>query len=233
MYSDGGEDTGIFGGAYGFNAGGAYRGFSLDAIYQKERAVVSASAASPTTLAGTVSDNTSWSVQGKYTYDFSGGLKDEAPGPKLTLYGGYEAISFADPSETVAAGSTTVDGYVLSAIASNAYSSDRVLEVIWTGAKYELPSGWSFTGAYYRADQNAYLSKGKTCASATLPTVGIKTNANCAGTYGDGSFVADYQFNKHFDVYAGANYSTLDGGLASGFLNNEQTSVVTGARVRF
>ncbi len=233
MYSDGGEDTGIFGGAYGFNLGGAYRGFSLDAIYQKESAVVSASAASATTLAGVISDNTSWSVQAKYTYEFSGGLKDEAPGPKLTFYGGYENISFADPSETVPASSTTIGGYVLSTIISNDYNSDRILQLFWTGAKYELPSGWSFTGAYYHVDQNAFISKGKTCATATLPTVGIKTNANCAGTYGDGSFVADYQATKHFDVYAGVNYSTLDGGLSSGFLSNEQTSVVTGARVRF
>jgi len=57
--------------------------------------------------------------------------------------------------------------------------------------------------------------------------------ANLAGTVNDGSFVADYQFNKHFDVYAGVNYSVIDGGLASGFLANNNTSVVTGARVKF
>jgi predicted porin len=64
QYSDGGEDTGIFGGAYGFNVGGSYGGFSLDAVYQKEKAVVSASAASATALKATISDNQSWSVQG-------------------------------------------------------------------------------------------------------------------------------------------------------------------------
>jgi predicted porin len=233
MYSDGGPETGIFGGAYGFDLGGAYRSFSLDAIYQHESAVVSASAASATTLAGTISDNTSWSVQGKYTYAFAEGLKDGAGGPKLTFYGGYENISFADPSETVLPGSTTVGGYVLSTITSNAYNTGRVLQLFWTGAKYELPSGWSFTGAYYHVDQNAYVSKGKTCATATLPTTGIRTNSNCAGTYDDGSIVVDYQFTKHFDVYAGVNYSTLDGGLASGFLSDSQTTVSTGVRVRF
>ncbi len=232
-YTDGGPGTGIFGSAYGFNIGGAYRGFSLDAIYQKVNAVVSASAASPTTLAGVISDNTSWSIQGKYTYEFASGLKDEGAGPKLTFYGGYENISFADPSESVPVGSTTVGGYILSSITANDYTTDRILQLFWTGAKYELPSGWNFTGAFYHVDQNAYVSKGKTCATAALPTTGIQINSNCAGSYNDGSFVADYQFNKHFDVYAGVNYSTLDGGLASGYLNDNQTTVATGLRLRF
>jgi len=45
--------------------------------------------------------------------------------------------------------------------------------------------------------------------------------------------VIDYQFNKHLDVYAGVNYSTIDGGLASGYLANNNTSIVTGARLKF
>ena len=45
--------------------------------------------------------------------------------------------------------------------------------------------------------------------------------------------MVDYQFNKHFDVYAGVNYSTIDGGLASGYLANNNTSVVSGVRVKF
>jgi len=45
--------------------------------------------------------------------------------------------------------------------------------------------------------------------------------------------VVDYRFNKHFDVYAGVNYSAIDGGLASGYLANNDTSVVTGARLKF
>ena len=151
----------------------------------------------------------------------------------MTFYGGYENISFADSPETVPVGSTAVGGYILSAITSNAYTTDKVLQLFWTGAKYELPSGWSFTGAYYHVDQNAFVAKGKTCTTATLPATGIKTNANCAGGYDDGSFVVDYQFNKHFDVYAGLNYSTLNGGLASGFLNDNQATVATGLRLRF
>ncbi len=230
MYSDGGAETGIFGQAYGFDVGGAYRGFALDAVYQRENDVVSASAASATTLKAVISDNESWSVQAKYTYDFGGGFKDDAPGAKLTFYGGYESISFANPDTNPSTyiGQATLGGYVISAVTSNPYQTDKVLQLAWTGARYELPSGWSFSGAYYHVEQNAFVG------TVSAPVAGtIQTKANSSGSYNDGSFVVDYRFTKHFDVYTGINYSALDGGLASGYLNDNQTTVVTGMRLSF
>ena len=47
------------------------------------------------------------------------------------------------------------------------------------------------------------------------------------------SFIADYTFNKHFDVYAGVNFGEVTGGQASGFVNDNQTTVMTGARLKF
>ena len=230
MYSDGGPDTGIFGQAYGFDVGGGYRGFAVDAVYQKESDVVSASAASATTLRAVISDNESWSVQGKYTYEFGDGFKDGATAAKLTFYGGYENISFANPDKNPAnfIGQTTVGGYIISAVTLNPYQTDKVLQLAWTGAKVELPSGWSFTGAYYHVEQNAFLGTVSKPAART-----IQTSANASGSYNDGSFVIDYRFNKHFDVYAGVNCSALDGGLSSGYLNNNQTTVATGIRLKF
>jgi predicted porin len=119
-------------------------------------------------------------------------------------------------------------GYLISAVTLNPYNTDKVLQLAWTGAKYELPSGWSITGAYYHIDQQAFSGTVNALAAST-----IQTKANSAGSYNDGSFVVDYQFTKHFDVYAGVNYSALDGGLASGFLNNSQTTVATGIRLKF
>jgi hypothetical protein len=120
---------------------------------------VSASAASATTLRAVISDNESWSVQGKYTYEFGDGFKDGATGAKLIFYGGYENISFANPDKNPAnfIGETTVGGYLISAVTLNPYQTDKVLQLAWTGAKVELPSGWSFTGAYYHVEQNAFL----------------------------------------------------------------------------
>ena len=67
MYSDGGDGTGLYGTGYGFNAGGAYKGFSVDAVYTKENAAVNllsvtndTSASTP--LAAAISDNEAWSV---------------------------------------------------------------------------------------------------------------------------------------------------------------------------
>ena len=230
MYSGGGPDTGIFGQAYGFDLGAGYRGFTVDAIYQNESDVVSSSAASATTLKAVISDNESWSVQGKYTYEFGGGFKDAAAAAKLTFYGGYENISFANPDKNPAniVGQTTVGGYLISAVTLNPYQTDKVLQLAWTGAKLELPSGWSFTGAYYHIEQNSYLGTVNRPAAGT-----IQTAANTSGFYNDGSFVIDYRFNKHFDVYGGINYSALDGGLSAGYLNNSQTTVATGIRLQF
>ena len=42
-YSTGGEGTAMIGGGYGFNAGAAYRGFSIDAVYAIEKSIVSTS----------------------------------------------------------------------------------------------------------------------------------------------------------------------------------------------
>ena len=150
--------------------------------------MVSASAASATTLKAVISDNDSWSVQGKYTYEFGDGFKDGATAAKLTFYGGYENISLANPDRNPAnfIGQTTVGGYLISAVTLNPYQTDRVLQLAWTGAKVELPSGWSFTGAYYHVEQNAFLGTVNKPAAGT-----IQRAANTSGSYNDGSFVID------------------------------------------
>ncbi|MGO9172450.1 MAG: porin [Rhodomicrobium sp.] len=267
MYSDGGPDTGFFGPAYGFDAGGSYRGFSIDAVYQKVTAAVqlaaltqgpatgTQSASNPppgysnTELNGLITDNDSWSVQGKYTFDFGGGLKDGGykddltSGSRLTVFGGFEDIRYYNSSaarDKEYIGQPTIGGYIIGFLPATAtakasslyfYASTRELELEWTGVRYALPSGWSFTAAYYHLDQLAFSSASK----LSSPQAGSPNQqaGYLAGSSNDGSFVVDYQFNKHFDVYAGVNYSTIDGGLASGYLANENTSVVTGARLKF
>ncbi len=49
-----------------------------------------------------------------------------------------------------------------------------------------------------------------------------------------GSFLVDYKFNKHFDVYTGVSYSEIGGGLASGYRQDtEVINVVSGLRLKF
>ena len=285
MYAQGGPETGFFGSAYGGNAGVIYGGFSIDAVYQRVDGGVQLSALtagpakgtqsafeppanySTTALNGLITDSNSWSVQGKYSFEFGGGLKDGGykdgglkdgglkddliAGSKLTLFAGYEEIRYFNSSaarDQEYIGQSAIGGYRIgqllatpasgttSGIAAKAsslyfYGSTRELQIPWAGARYSLASGWSFTAAYYYLDQPAFSSTSK----LSSPQAGSpnQQQAYTAGTVNDGSFVVDYQFNKHFDVYAGVNYSAIDGGLASGYLANNNTSVITGARLKF
>jgi predicted porin len=215
-------------------------------------------------LSATVSDNTGVAVGAKYTFDFggggglkdAGGLKDgnccctgSAEDPwwcgKLTLYFGYQRAEFANPTDLVIPGQTTIGGYVLGIVNNNAYVTDRILETWWAGAKYDLPANWSIIAAYYRLDQNHYLrgtasateqtQTGTACFAAARVAVGTRLTPplQCTGELNMGSFVVDYTFNKYFDIYSGVNYSEITGGLSSGFIHNDSWLFMSGARLRF
>lgn len=249
MYSNGGEDTGMLGTGYGFNVGGSWKGFSLDAVYTKENGAVNLRDAkfdTSSVLLANITNNKSWSVMGKYTYDFGGGFKDEGPGAKLTFFGGYTHIDQTQGDNTPTA--DAAGGYFVYTN-PNYLLSTKQLDYVWTGAKYELPSGLSFTGAYYYEYQNRFNAGPSGVTGITATTSGGSTcplggasKSNCAGNSNTASFVADYAFNKHFDVYGGVAYAAVDGGLASGFPNVptsganatvDTTVVMTGLRLKF
>ena len=89
--------------------------------------------------------------------------------------------------------------------------------------------------------QDDYLTNASagsnTCAHITASNkanaayVGNTTASNCSGDLNQGSLLADYQFNKHFDIYGGVSYSEAGGGLASGFLQSNTAVFVTGTRL--
>ena len=195
IYSAGGPDTGYFGSAYGASAGGAYRPFSIDGVYQRVNAGAQASAdvvsglnvnAAPaaaqyssTLVKAIVTDSESWSVQGKYTFEFGGykdgGNKDDlTAGSRLTVYGGFEDIQYFNSSlarDQEYVGQTIDGGYEIANPtllnsgglkgSFNYYVGTRELQLEWAGARYELPSGWSFSAAYYHLYQPAFSSLSK------------------------------------------------------------------------
>ena len=187
------------------------------------------------TLTGNFQDNTAWTIAGKYVYDFGGDRKGE----KLTLFAGYQHIVTSNPGDpiNINASNTTIGGYELffasNAAANQVFTTDKILQVEWVGAKYELPSGWSFMGAYYHLSQDAFTRLGVICAAGTPPATGVATVSNCAGDTNTASFFVDYAFNKHFDIYVGVTYSDVSGGLASGFLATGSTLFTTGTRLKF
>jgi len=197
MYSAGGDSTALFDGAWGVNAGAAWKGFSIDAVYQTEYSAVSAAplswtACGPFSAAGTpcptnflnatVSDNEQWSVQVKYAFelDNGGGMKDEAAAAdKLTFYGGYSAITYKDPGHPEFSGST-IGGYILTNFNNAAYFTSKDLNLAWAGATYALGTNWIFSAAWYHEDYGNYLtgSATGTCAASTATN-----EANAASTY--------------------------------------------------
>lgn len=230
MFGEGGNATGMFGQGYGANVGASYRGFSVDAVYTKENGAVNLSGANKNTLGATtlpayISDNEAWTAVAKYTLEFGSGFKDDgacggfkdAPCPppsKLTFFGGYTHIDMGNPHSPVYSGDAA-GGYPIAVSATSPdntyFTTHKILQFFWTGAKYELPSGWSFTGAYYHVDQNSFVNDGNVC------TAGGASRLNCSGYYDQGSFLIDYAFNKHLDVYAGITYARVADGLAAGF----------------
>ena len=192
---------------------------SVDVAYVHKKdaiAAASLSAAQVATLplnslAGTVSDNESFSIMGMY--DFGA--------PKL--YAGYEHIEFSNPSAPLAAGTSDIGGYVLSAVNNTAYTIHKTLQVSWAGLKYSFTPRFDVTGAYYRYDQNSY--KGNGCSNRSAP--------QCSGTLNAASLVLDYRLSKRFDVYGGAMWSGVADGLASGYLHTSTIDPMIGARFSF
>lgn len=211
--------------SYGVQVGkdfdaGRYGRFSADAIYTNDKGAVAAGTLSaaqnalyPNTIAATISDDQSFMLLGKYTYD------------KIRLFAGYEYIDFANPSSPLTSGFTSISGIFVAfpAISQTAYYHDEHLQIMWTGARYAFTTSIEGGVAYYHYDQNSY---GKTyCTNTSAGT--------CAGTLDAASFNVDWKFAKKFDVYAGMMYSAVHNGLASGYIHSSNFAPTAGLRFRF
>src|SRR5580658_8783475 len=131
----------------------------------------------------------------------------------VKLYAGYETIRFVNPTVPLPVGSTINVGF----------PNAKDLQVFWTGAKYAVRSDVDLIGAYYHEQQNSFGVVG--CSNASLAT--------CSGQLNAFSLVVDYRFAKRFDAYAGAMYSKVSNGLASGFLHRSTVDPTAGLRFQF
>ncbi len=219
--------------AFEAQLGADYAGLSVDAFFIYVKSAVSASAlsvaqfaelpklgyASSNSVAGTISDNKTGSVQALYSFGASLPLK---------LFAGWEQIRFYDPSVALPGGYNTEGGYVLAFTNNTAYAkSSKTLQVYWTGVKYTFWENFDVTAAYYGYKQNAYATgKEAGCSSATV-------SGACSGNLNAVSLVADYRFTKRFDVFGGAMWSQVTGGLANGYLQTNNTNPTIGVRFSF
>jgi predicted porin len=207
----------IFQGDVGFD----YMGFSMDFLGGKtfdgvSSAILSAAqlsglnaagvSAGKGFVAGTVSDNTYFQVGAKYTI-----------GP-WKLFGGYEHIQLSNPNNPLAAGAFLQGGYILGVPNNTNFSTDRVLQTAWIGARYAITPALDITGAYYHEWQNSFINGPIATSTNATGTCTDARSAGCSGTLDAVSLVVDWRFAKHVDLYAGVMWSQVQGGLASGFL---------------
>jgi predicted porin len=236
-----GSATGSVNTGYQFQIGGDYAGFSIDGYYFKKYDAISiaalsaaqvtaiqtgtCTAAAPATpqcwpisnsVAATISDNQTYSVMLAY----------QPPGAPVRFSGGYERITFDNPSNALPAGTLTIGGYILAVTNNLAYDNEKVLEVYWAGVKWGITPDLDLLAAYYGYNQNAFA----TGASAGCST---KASSGCSGTETVMSLVFDYRFSKRFDVYAGSMYSGVQDGLANGYLFTTNIATTAGLRFRF
>jgi predicted porin len=168
---------------------------------------------SSTSLAGTVSDNTSYALMGKYSFG----------APKV--FAGYEHIRYENPSTPLAAG-FDIASYTVAFVNNNAYINDRNLRIIWAGLRYAASANLDLAAAYYGYRQASYASGAESGCSTAV-------NVGCSGSENVISLSADQHLNQRFDVYAGSMYSRVWDGLSSGYLHTSMIATTLGMRFKF
>jgi predicted porin len=227
-------------GAYQFDVGADYAGFSVDAIYSYAKDVVSLSTyatdplpkgVSQDDLKATLADINGGILAGKYV-----------TGP-FKLFAGYEYARFSPPSDTFPDGIGTLGGYNVlpGAVTTTSYIHNKILQVAWTGATYAIRPDLDITGAYYWAGQNNYSPAGSPasfCAANTKPAIPGAApqgtaNTTCAGQLYAVSGMVDWRPYKRVDVYGGVMFSEASGGIASGYIHSTNIAPTVGLRFTF
>jgi predicted porin len=214
--------------AFQTDVGGEYAGASLDAYYSKENSAITATSlsvaqtsqlpglglAASKSLAATISDNTAYALMASYKFE------------AFKFFAGFEYIEYTNPHTPLSAGFNTIGDYVLAFVTNNAFNTAKVVRVYWSGVRYAVSSNLELTAAYYGYSQNAFGSGVQAgCRSAVYST--------CSGSLDAYSIDADYRFNKRFDAYAGAMYSGVHDGVASGYLHTTNINPTVGVRFKF
>lgn len=205
---------------------------------------------SPTLLKATISNEDSFQVGAKYKWDH------------VTLYGGYEYQRLTNPSigandlpllptiRSFIGGAQALYGATGDNTQGNAFNAPKQINLFWAGAKYALLSNVDLIGAYYYVHQNDFSAGTATCAANVVPVAAIGAQAGaaaaaagytpqgsnsskCSGNEYAVSGAVDWKPVKRVDLYGGAMFSKVNGGLANGFFVNSNLAVTGGVRVSF
>jgi predicted porin len=226
-------------GEYEGQVGATFNNLSVDAIYSYIKDQVNLGTynkAEPSyipsdALTATLSDNNSVMLVAKYKID------------KATLFGGWEYIRYSNPSDSYSWGFYSIGNFPVPAntagvtsVTSTAYTVPLNFNAFWAGVKYSFTDKLDGTLAGYLYNQADYNPTACT-ANTTAPAPGYSpqgTNSGkCQGNLYAVSVMLDYHVFKRLDIYGGAMYSAVTGGLASGFLNTNNFDPTVGIRVQF
>jgi predicted porin len=230
-YDEGNAAQGAFYGGVGADYHIGPGVLSLDAMggYTKgsvNEALSGSASVNPNTIPAlslTISDNTNAMVVAKYTLD------------RLKLYAGYEWMQFANPTDPVFGAFTDSAGYIVTpgATTNTTYNNDKVLQVVWAGARYSITDSVDVVGAYYHYDQNNFASGSAATSLTTGCSISSGYQTSCAGTQDVASFLVDWKFAPKWDTYIGTMYTKLNGGLDSGLQVNNNWATTAGLRFRW
>ncbi|HEX7641942.1 MAG TPA: porin [Burkholderiaceae bacterium] len=190
--------------------------FSVQGLYSKTNDAISASnSATMGAVALTVTDNTAYML----------GLAYKGDGWKVS--GGYERLLYQNPSNPAADMLiTSVFGVPVAGTPSvTAYTIEKRLNVYFAGVSYDLTPALTLAGAAYDIEQNDY-SGGLCVASDTA-------SFKCSGSNTFYSLMGTYKLSKRSQLYAGYQYSKVDGGYAAGFLHDSNSFLGIGMRHAF
>lgn len=236
--------------AYQIDLGGDFGGLSIDANYSYAKDAVTLSnytsgAPTPDTLKATLADVNAGVIAAKYKWR------------QFTAFGGYEYARLSSPSDLFGATATangqtlTLNGGYPAVVQANVYVNPKIQQVAWLGGRYSILKNLDFNTAYYYIQQNNFTNsatKYNTGGSATKTGVGCGANLNpaipgstpqgsnaaaCAGNENVVSGELDWRPVKRVDLYTGVMYSAVSGGLANGYIVNNNTAWTTGVRLTF
>ena len=216
---------------YEVSVGADYAGASVDAFYTKMKDAVSINTLSAAQLAtlpalglspaislsGTISDNASYGLMALYAI----------PVVPVSVFGGYQHITYMKPSIPLAVGFDDIGGYTLGAVSNTTYTAaDKILQVYWAGARYSPTPQLTVAIAYYGEKQNAFATGADAGCSSVI-------SGACSGNLHVASTSVDYHFTKRFDTYAGIMWSNVSHGLANGYINTSMVDPTLGMRFSF
>jgi len=231
---------------YQFDAGAKIGDLNIDGIYAHATDALALNmfsaqpagnfgfVSTPNDLTATVTNYDAFAVMARYKIQ------------QFTIFGGYLHTDMSNPTDSYYTGGVNnvlwsqanviSNTYLPGSITSTGFPQDKILQHVWIGGKYSFSPSFDLMAGYWHVwqnyfDTNSAVTQAADCATAAN---GVGTvSSKCNGTEDAFSISAIWRPVKRIDVYGGVIYSQVNGGIASGYQVNNNTSFNGGIRLNF